>query len=211
MRVQAAFRVLEAQGATVQEVSLPSTDVALSVYYIIAPAECSSNLARYDGVRFGVRVERPSVTDMYLQTRDAGFGKEVKRRVMLGTYALSSGYYDAYYRQAQKVRRLVSQEFETVFKEVDAIVCPTSPSVAFTMGSRDDPLSSACPRRRDPAGKPGGYPGNLGALRLRRRAPVGLQVIAPRFEDSRVLRVAHAYEQATDFHAQLSPYASAAA
>ena len=117
-----------------------------------------------------IRVERPSLTDMYLQTRDAGFGNEVKRRVMLGTYALSSGYYDAYYRQAQKVRTLVSQEFETVFKDVDAIVCPTSPSVAFPMGSRDDPLSMYMCDVVTLARQPRGHPGHVGALRVRRRA-----------------------------------------
>jgi aspartyl-tRNA(Asn)/glutamyl-tRNA(Gln) amidotransferase subunit A len=204
--VEAAFAVLEAQGATLHEVSLPSTDVALSVYYIIAPAECSSNLARYDGVRFGVRVDRPSLTDMYLETREAGFGREVKRRVMLGTYALSSGYYDAYYRQAQKVRTLVSQEFDAVFQDVDAIISPTSPNVAFPMGSRSDPLSmylcDACTLPTNLAGLPGisvpcGFVDGL---------PVGLQVIAPRFEDARVFQVAHAYEQATDFHLAASPF-----
>ena len=209
--VEAAFRVLEGQGATLHEVSLPSTDVALSVYYIIAPAECSSNLARYDGVRFGKRVERPSLTDMYLQTRDAGFGNEVKRRVMLGTYALSSGYYDAYYRQAQKVRTLVSQEFETVFKDVDAIVCPTSPSVAFPMGSRDDPLSMyMCDVVTLPANL-AGIPGMSVPCGFVDGLPVGLQVIAPRFGDSRVFRVAHAYEQATSFHTMPSPYENEAA
>ncbi len=209
--VEAAFAVLEAQGATLHEVSLPSTDVALSVYYIIAPAECSSNLARYDGVRFGVRADRPSLTDMYLETREAGFGREVKRRVMLGTYALSSGYYDAYYRQAQKVRTLVSQEFDAVFQNVDAIISPTSPSVAFPMGSRSDPLSmylcDACTLPTNLAGLPGisvpcGFVDGL---------PVGLQVIAPRFEDARVFQVAHAYEQATDFHRAASPFEGAAA
>jgi aspartyl-tRNA(Asn)/glutamyl-tRNA(Gln) amidotransferase subunit A len=208
--VEAAFAVLEAQGATLHEVSLPSTDVALSVYYIIAPAECSSNLARYDGVRFGVRADRSSLTDMYLETREAGFGREVKRRVMLGTYALSSGYYDAYYRQAQKVRTLVSQEFDAVFQNVDAIISPTSPSVAFPMGSRSDPLSmylcDACTLPTNLAGLPGisvpcGFVDGL---------PVGLQVIAPRFEDARVFRVAHAYEQATEFHLAASPFESAA-
>ncbi|HEY6781801.1 MAG TPA: amidase, partial [Candidatus Dormibacteraeota bacterium] len=199
------------QGATLHEVSLPSTDVALSVYYVIAPAECSSNLARYDGVRFGNRVERASLTDMYLQTRGAGFGNEVKRRIMLGTYALSSGYYDAYYRQAQKVRTLVSQEFDAVFKEVDAIVCPTSPSVAFPMGSRDDPLSMyMCDVVTLPANL-AGVPGISVPCGFVDGLPAGLQVIAPRFEDARVLRVAHAYEQATDFHTVLSPYAGTAA
>ncbi len=209
--VEAAFAVLESQGATLVEVSLPSTDVALSVYYIIAPAECSSNLARYDGVRFGVRADRPSLTDMYLETREAGFGREVKRRVMLGTYSLSSGYYDAYYRQAQKVRTLVSQEFDAVFQDVDAIISPTSPSVAFPMGSRSDPLSmylcDACTLPTNLAGLPGisvpcGFVDGL---------PVGLQILAPRFEDARVFRVAHAYEQATDFHRAASPFVGTAA
>jgi aspartyl-tRNA(Asn)/glutamyl-tRNA(Gln) amidotransferase subunit A len=209
--VEAAFRVLEAQGATLHEVSLPSTDVALSVYYVIAPAECSSNLARYDGVRFGNRVERPTVTDMYLQTRESGFGDEVKRRVMLGTYALSSGYYDAYYRQAQKVRTLVSQEFDSVFSHVDALVCPTSPSVAFAMGSRDDPLSMyMCDVVTLPANL-AGVPAISIPCGFVDGLPVGLQVIAARFEDARVFRVAHAYEQATDFHSTLSPYAGEAA
>src|SRR5205807_3489504 len=122
------------------EVSLPSTEVGLSTYYIIAPAECSSNLARYDGVRFGLRVEHPTLIDMYLRTRDQGFGSEVKRRVMLGTYALSSGYYDAYYRKAQKVRTLIAREFAAVFEQVDALVAPTSPTVAFVLGERSNPL-----------------------------------------------------------------------
>jgi aspartyl-tRNA(Asn)/glutamyl-tRNA(Gln) amidotransferase subunit A len=210
-RVEEAVRVLEGLGARVQEVSLPSTDAALSTYYIIAPAECSSNLARYDGVRYGMRADRASLLDMYLQTRDQGFGNEVKRRVMLGTYALSSGYYDAYYRKAQKVRTVIAAEFQRVFADVDALVCPTSPTVAFTMGARDDPLSMyMCDVVTLPvnlAGLPGisvpcGFAGGL---------PVGLQVIGPRFEDVRVLRVAHAYEQATEWHAARSPFVAAAA
>jgi len=209
--VEQAFAVLEGLGATLHEVSLPSTDVALSVYYVIAPAECSSNLARYDGVRFGQRVDRPSLTDMYLQTRDAGFGPEVKRRVMLGTYALSSGYYDAYYRQAQKVRTLVGQEFDAVFQQVDALVCPTSPSVAFPMGSRDDPLSMyMCDVVTLPANL-AGVPGISVPCGFVDGLPVGLQVIAPRFQDSRVFRVAHAYEQATEWHTARPRFATDAA
>ncbi|HUZ69710.1 MAG TPA: Asp-tRNA(Asn)/Glu-tRNA(Gln) amidotransferase subunit GatA [Candidatus Saccharimonadales bacterium] len=209
--VEAAFAVLEAQGATLHEVSLPSTDVALSVYYVIAPAECSSNLARYDGVRFGNRVERQSLTDMYQQTRGAGFGAEVKRRVMLGTYALSSGYYDAYYRQAQKVRTLVGQEFDSVFQEVDAIVSPTSPSVAFPMGSRSDPLSMyLCDVVTLPANL-AGIPGISVPCGFVDGLPVGLQVLAPRFADARVFQVAHAYEQATAWHSSRSPFATEAA
>jgi aspartyl-tRNA(Asn)/glutamyl-tRNA(Gln) amidotransferase subunit A len=208
-RVDDALRVLEGLGASLREVSLPSTDVALSTYYIIAPAECSSNLARYDGVRFGLRAERPSLTEMYLRTRDEGFGAEVKRRVMLGTYALSSGYYDAYYRKAQQVRTVIAAEFARVFEDVDALVAPTSPSVAFTMGDRDDPLAMyMCDVVTLPvnlAGLPGlSVPcGDADGL------PVGLQVIAPRFEDARVFRVAAAYEQATEWHRRRPPMAAA--
>ena len=208
--VEDALRVLEAQGAVLQRVSLPTTDAGLSVYYIIAPAECSSNLARFDGVRFGLRVERPSVTEMYLATREEGFGPEVKRRVMLGTYALSSGYYDAYYRKAQKVRTVIDSEFTRAFEEVDALVCPTSPTVAFPMGDRSDPismyLSDVLTLPVNLAGLPGisvpcGFSGGL---------PIGLQVIAPRFEDARVFRIARAYEQATQWHTAAPPLGAVA-
>ena len=209
--VEAAMGVLEAQGAVLEEVSLPSTDAALSTYYIIAPAECSSNLARYDGVRFGRRVADPSLLQAYLRSRDAGFGAEVKRRVMLGTYALSSGYYDAYYRKAQKVRTVIADEFAAVFERVDALLAPTSPTVAFPMGAREDPLAMyLCDALTIPvnlAGLPGvSVPcGSAGGL------PVGLQVIAPRFMDARALRIAHAYQQATRWHTLRSPLAETAA
>jgi aspartyl-tRNA(Asn)/glutamyl-tRNA(Gln) amidotransferase subunit A len=209
--VEQALSVLEGLGATLHEVSLPSTEVALSTYYIIAPAECSSNLARYDGVRYGLRVERPSLTDMYMETRDTGFGAEVKRRVMLGTYALSSGYYDAYYRKAQKVRTLIANEFAAVFDTVDALVSPTSPTVAFTMGDREDPLSMyMCDAVTLPANL-AGLPGISVPCGFIDSLPVGLQVLAPRFQDSRVFRIAHAYEQATSWHTARSPMAEAAA
>ncbi|MFN2582938.1 MAG: Asp-tRNA(Asn)/Glu-tRNA(Gln) amidotransferase subunit GatA [Candidatus Dormibacteria bacterium] len=208
--VESALRELERLGATLHEVSLPSTEAALSVYYIIAPAECSSNLARYDGVRFGIRVERPSVTEMYLRTRDDGFGPEVKRRVMLGTYALSSGYYDAYYRKAQKVRTVIDTEFTRVFRDVDALVCPTSPVPAFPMGARDDPIAMyMCDVLTLPVNL-AGLPGISVPCGFVDELPVGLQVIAPRFEDARVFRVAHAYEQATDWHTVASPLAEVA-
>ncbi len=208
-RVTEAIAVLADLGASIEEVSLPSTDLGLSTYYIIAPAECSSNLARYDGVRFGRRVERPSLTDTFLRTRDEGFGDEVKRRVMLGTYALSSGYYDAYYRRAQKVRTLIAREFDTVFESVDALVCPTSPKVAFTTGAIQDPLemylNDALTIPVNLAGLPGislpcGFSDDL---------PVGLQVIAPRLHDARVFRVAAAYEAATDWHRLRAPLVAA--
>jgi aspartyl-tRNA(Asn)/glutamyl-tRNA(Gln) amidotransferase subunit A len=209
--VEQALNVLEGLGATLHEVSLPSTDVALSTYYIIAPAECSSNLARYDGVRYGLRVERPSLTDMYMETRDTGFGAEVKRRVMLGTYALSSGYYDAYYRKAQKVRTLIANEFAAVFDTVDALVSPTSPTVAFTMGDRDDPLSMyMCDAVTLPANL-AGLPGISVPCGFTDSLPVGLQVLAPRFQDSRVFRIAHAYEQASSWHTVRPPMAEVAA
>jgi aspartyl-tRNA(Asn)/glutamyl-tRNA(Gln) amidotransferase subunit A len=209
--VEQALTVLEGLGATLHDVSLPSTDVALSTYYIIAPAECSSNLARYDGVRYGLRVERPSLTDMYMETRDAGFGAEVKRRVMLGTYALSSGYYDAYYRKAQKVRTLIANEFAAVFDTVDALVSPTSPTVAFTMGDRDDPLSMyMCDAVTLPANL-AGLPGISVPCGFIDSLPVGLQVLAPRFQDSRVFRIAHAYEQASSWHTVRPPMAEVAA
>jgi aspartyl-tRNA(Asn)/glutamyl-tRNA(Gln) amidotransferase subunit A len=209
--VEAALRVLEGQGAHLQDVSLPSTEVGLSTYYIIAPAECSSNLARYDGVRFGLREDRASLTDMYLQTRAAGFGDEVKRRVMLGTYALSSGYYDAYYRQAQKVRTLIAAEFASVFEQVDALVSPTSPTVAFTMGERDDPLSMyMCDVVTLPANL-AGLPGISVPCGFIDGLPVGLQVLAPRFHDALVFQVANAYEHATEWHTARSPIMDVAA
>jgi aspartyl-tRNA(Asn)/glutamyl-tRNA(Gln) amidotransferase subunit A len=198
--VEAALHVLEGLGASLHEVSLPTTEAGLSVYYIIAPAECSSNLARYDGVRFGLRDDRPTLTDMYLRTRDDGFGAEVKRRVMLGTYALSSGYYDAYYRKAQKVRTVIDAEFNSVFDEVDALVCPTSPIAAFPMGARDDPIAMyMCDVLTLPANL-AGLPGISVPCGFVDGLPVGLQVIGPRFADATVFRVAHAYEQATEWH-----------
>ncbi len=208
-RVTEAIAVLEGLGASIQEVSLPSTDLGLSTYYIIAPAECSSNLARYDGVRFGRRVERPSLTDTFLRTRDEGFGDEVKRRVMLGTYALSSGYYDAYYRRAQKVRTLIAREFDAVFESVDALVCPTSPKVAFTTGAIQDPLEMYLNDALTIPVNLAGLPGMSLPCGFAEGLPVGLQVIAPRLRDARVFQVAAAYEAATDWHLLRAPLVAA--
>jgi aspartyl-tRNA(Asn)/glutamyl-tRNA(Gln) amidotransferase subunit A len=203
--VQAALAQLEKLGATLVEVSLPSTEAALSTYYIIAPAECSANLARMDGVRFGLHVDRKSLTDTYLETRGQGFGPEVKRRIMLGTYALSSGYYDAYYRQAQKVRTLIAEEFDRAFETVDALVCPTSPIVAFPKGDKSDPLSMyLCDVLTLPVNL-AGLPGISIPCGLSEGMPVGLQVIGPRLQDARVLRVANSYERATAWHTQMPP------
>jgi aspartyl-tRNA(Asn)/glutamyl-tRNA(Gln) amidotransferase subunit A len=198
--VERALEVLGSLGATLEEVSLPSTDAALSTYYVIAPAEASSNLARYDGIRFGLREDRGSLLETYLRTRDAGFGPEVKRRIMLGTYALSSGYYDAYYRKAQKVRTLIAEEFGHVFERVDAIVCPTSPVTAFPLGSHADPLSMYLLDVLTVPVNLAGLPGVSVPCGLVEGLPVGLQVVAPRFMDARALRIAHAYEQATSWH-----------
>jgi aspartyl-tRNA(Asn)/glutamyl-tRNA(Gln) amidotransferase subunit A len=210
-RVEEAIEVLRRLGASVEEVSLPSTDAGLATYYIIAPAECSSNLARFDGVRFGMHEDEPSLLRSYLSTRGAGFGAEVKRRIMLGTYALSSGYYDAYYRKAQKVRTVIAEEFEAVFEKVDALVCPTSPTVAFTQGAREDPIAMyLCDVLTIPVNL-AGLPGISLPCGLSDGLPVGLQVIGPRFQDARVLRVAHAYEQAGGAGRQRSPMVAEAA
>ena len=208
-RVTEAIEVLRSAGALIEEVSLPSTDLGLSTYYIIAPAECSSNLARYDGVRFGRRAESSGVTEMMLRTRDEGFGREVKRRVMLGTYALSSGYYDAYYRRAQKVRTLIAREFDSVFASVDALVCPTSPKVAFVAGAIQDPIEMYLNDALTIPVNLAGLPGMSLPCGFHDGLPVGLQVIAPRLQDARVFRVAAAYESLTEWHARRAPLVAA--
>jgi aspartyl-tRNA(Asn)/glutamyl-tRNA(Gln) amidotransferase subunit A len=203
--VRAAIGVLEALGAEIVEVSLPSTDLGLATYYIIAPAEASANLARYDGVRYGYSAGAHELLDNYLRTRGEGFGPEVKRRIMLGTYALSAGYYDAYYVKAQQVRTLIKAEFDEVLSGVDALLAPTSPSVAFKIGAKtDDPLlmylNDACTLPVNIAGLPGiSLPCGLS-----NGLPVGLQVIGRAFDEATVLRVADAYERAAGF-ADLRP------
>ena len=198
-RVREAVEELAKLGADVGEASLPSFDAALSAYYLIAPAECSSNLARYDGVRYGLRIPGENVAEMNARTRAAGFGDEVKRRVMLGTYALSAGYYDAYYGKAQKVRTLVIRDFEKAYERYDVLVCPTSPTTAFKIGEKaDDPLamylSDLFTIPSNLAGAPaisvpcGVSPDD--------QLPVGLQIMGPVLSEALILRVAHAYEQA---------------
>jgi aspartyl-tRNA(Asn)/glutamyl-tRNA(Gln) amidotransferase subunit A len=200
--VRAAVDRLADLGAEVQEVSLPHTDFALSVYYLIAPAEASANLARYDGVRYGLRVGGGGLIETYKATRGQGFGSEVKRRIMLGTYALSAGYYDAYYLKAQKVRTLIKADFDAAFERVNVIVAPTSPTTAFRIGEKvDDPLqmylSDVFTLSMNLAGicglsLPCGF--DSGGL------PIGLQIMGPAFGEGQVLRVAYAYEQATAWH-----------
>jgi aspartyl-tRNA(Asn)/glutamyl-tRNA(Gln) amidotransferase subunit A len=194
---------LKAAGAEIKEVSLPHTKYALPTYYIVAPAECSSNLARYDGVRYGLRVEGRDITDMYEKTRAAGFGAEVRRRVLMGTYVLSAGYYDAYYLKAQKVRTLIARDFATVFADVDVLLTPTAPSAAFAVGEKtDDPLSmylnDVFTVPVNLAGLPGiSVPAGLSSDGL----PLGLQLIGRTFDEETLLRAAYAVEQAADFSA----------
>ena len=200
--VRAAIATLEKLGARTEPVSLPHTEYGLAAYYVIAPAEASSNLARYDGVKYGLRASGArDLIDMYSKTRAAGFGAEVKRRVMLGTYVLSAGYYDAYYGQAQKVRTLVRRDFDQAFARVDLIVAPTTPGVAFKMGEKADPLqmylNDIFTIPVNLAGLPGvSIPGGF----TRAGLPIGLQLIAPAFDEAALLRVAHAYQTATDWH-----------
>ncbi len=200
--VEEAIALLERMGASVnRELSLPSTKYALAAYYIIAPSEASANLARYDGVKYGFAHRLSTTEDSVNSTRGEGFGHEVKRRIMLGTYALSAGYYDAYYLKAQKVRHLISEEFKRAFEEHDVLAMPTSPTVAFALGSKtDDPiqmyLSDVFTIPVNIAGIPGlslpcGFADGL---------PIGLQLMADRFREDLLLRVGHAYEQATDWH-----------
>jgi aspartyl-tRNA(Asn)/glutamyl-tRNA(Gln) amidotransferase subunit A len=201
--VRAAIEELKNLGARIQEIHLPRTDAAVAVYYVLATAEASSNLARYDGVKFGLRAkETRNLLEMYTKTRQEGFGPEVKRRIMLGTYALSSGYYDAYYGKAQSVRTLICQDFETAFKEVDLIVTPVTPTPAFKFGEKsEDPLqmylSDIFTISVNLAGVPAiAVPCGFSKAGL----PIGLQLIGRVFEEETILRAAHAYEQSTSWH-----------
>ena len=193
---------LRAAGADIREVSLPHTKSALPAYYIVAPAEASSNLARYDGMRYGLRVEGEDLVDTYEKTRAAGFGAEVKRRVLIGTYVLSAGYYDAYYLKAQKIRTLITRDFNAVFEDVDLILTPTTPSAAFRIGDRSDPiqmyLNDIFTVPANLAGLPGiSVPAGLSDEGL----PLGLQLVGRAFDEATVLRVAEVLEQAADFKA----------
>ncbi|HEV2057667.1 MAG TPA: Asp-tRNA(Asn)/Glu-tRNA(Gln) amidotransferase subunit GatA [Methylomirabilota bacterium] len=197
--VRAAIETLKGLGAKTESVSLPHTEYGLAAYYLIAPAECSSNLARYDGVKYGLRVPGArDLIDMYSRTRGAGFGAEVKRRVMLGTYALSAGYYDAYYGKAQKVRTLVQRDFQRAFERVDVIVAPTTPSAAFKMGEKEDPLSMYLNDVFTIPVNLAGLPGlSVPAGFTKAGLPIGLQVIGKAFDEATLLRTAKAYEAAT--------------
>lgn len=198
-RVQKALATLESMGAMVEEVSLPHSEYAIATYYLIAPAEASSNLARFDGVRYGVRKYGENLIDLYHETRSQGFGPEVKRRIMLGTYALSSGYYDAYYKKAQQVRTLITQDFEQLFANYDVIIGPTAPTTAFKLGAKvDDPLTMYANDMCTIPVNLAGLPGISVPCGLSEGLPVGLQIIGKPFAESTLLRVAHAFEQATE-------------
>jgi aspartyl-tRNA(Asn)/glutamyl-tRNA(Gln) amidotransferase subunit A len=197
--VEQALRMLESAGATLVDVTLPHTDFGLAAYYIIAPAECSSNLARFDGVKYGIsEQDEANITDLYMKTRRRGFGTEVRRRVMLGTYALSSGYYDAYYLKAQKVRTLIKRDFDAAFSSCDAIVSATSPTVAFPLGAKtQDPLAMYLCDVLTLGGNLAGLPGISVPCGMSAGLPVGLQVLAPQWREAIALRVARAYEVAS--------------
>ncbi|MDH6675565.1 aspartyl-tRNA(Asn)/glutamyl-tRNA(Gln) amidotransferase subunit A [Paenibacillus sp. LBL] len=197
-----ALKALEALGATWDEVSLPHTDYAVATYYLLASSEASSNLARFDGVRYGVRSDNAgSLIDLYHESRSQGFGDEVKRRIMLGTYALSSGYYDAYYLKAQKARTLIKQDFDKVFEQYDVIIGPTAPTTAFKLGTQvDDPLTMYLNDILTIPVSLAGVPAVSVPCGFADGLPVGMQIIGKAFDESTVLRVAHAYEQNTEHH-----------
>ena len=203
--VRDAIAGYESRGASVTEVSLPNVGLSVPTYYVVAPAECSSNLSRFDGVRFGHRCDDPKdLNDLYMRSRGEGFGDEVKRRILTGTYVLSAGYYDAYYLKAQKVRKLIADDFKRAFEQVDVLMGPTAPTVAFGLGEKtDDPITmylndiytiganlAGLPAMSIPCGAVGGL-------------PVGLQIIGGYFQESKLLAVAHAHQRATDHHAQI--------
>lgn len=216
--IETALKVYEDQGATLVELDLAMTDAALAAYYLIAPAEASSNLSRYDGVRFGYRCEQPKdLADLYARSRTEGFGDEVQRRILIGTYALSAGYYDAYYLKAQKVRRLVQQDFMRAFEQCDVIASPTAPTVAYELGAKQDPVAmylgdiytvavnlAGLPALSLPCGFDRTYTGtDNGAL------PVGLQLIGNYWSEGQLLAAAHQFQQVTDWHQQWATLATA--
>lgn len=203
--IETAIEELKKLGATVVEIDLPTSDLAVPAYYVIAPAECSSNLSRFDGVRFGHRCENPKdLTDLYKRSRAEGFGAEVKRRIMVGTYALSAGYYDAYYLQAQKVRRLIKEDFACAFEKCDVIAGPTSPTTAFGLGEKQaDPIAMYLSDIYTIATNLAGLPGMSLPAGFEKGLPVGLQLIGNFWSEGRLLNVAHRYQQVTDWHRRL--------
>ena len=202
-RVREAIRTYENLGAVIVDIALPHTEYAVAAYYIIATAEASSNLARYDGVKYGYRIkDAGDLLEMYMKTRDEGFGPEVKRRIMLGTYVLSAGYYDAYYRKAQQVRTLIKGDFDKAFESVDAILTPTSPTAAFRVGEKtQDPLQMYLSDIFTISVNLAGIPGiSIPCGFTESGLPVGLQILGKHFDEEKILQAAYAYEQATEWH-----------
>ena len=206
--LQDALKVFESLGATVKEIDLPNNHLSVSAYYVVAPAEASANLSRFDGVRYGYRCENPvNLEDMYMRSRGEGFGAEVKRRILVGTYALSAGYYDAYYLKAQRIRRLIKQDFDKAFAEVDVILGPTTPHTAFKIGEKnDDPvtmyLEDIYTIGVSLAGLPGvSIPAGLSST-SGKPLPIGIQLVGSDFGEARLLNVAHQFQQHTDWHLQ---------
>ncbi len=205
--VEAAIKVYESLGASIHSISLPHSHLAVPAYYVIAPAECSANLSRFDGVRYGHRCENPTdLNDLYMRSRSEGFGDEVKRRILVGTYALSAGYYDAYYNKAQQVRRLIKQDFVEAFKEVDVILGPTAPSPAFKFGAKTkDPVAMYLEDIYTIATNLAGLPALSIPCGMAENKPVGLQLIGNFFAEAKLLNVAHQFQMETDFHRQVAP------
>lgn len=203
--VEAALEEYRRLGAKIVEISLPNTNLAIPAYYVVAPAECSSNLARFDGVRYGYRCDNPvDLLDLYTRSRGEGFGPEVKRRIMIGTYALSAGYYDAYYLKAQQIRRLISDDFANAFTDVDVIMGPTSPTVAFNLGEKtDDPVTMYLSDIYTIAVNLAGLPGLSIPVGFVNGRPVGLQLIGNYFDEARLLNIAHRYQQITAWHERM--------
>ncbi|MEX0606497.1 MAG: amidase family protein, partial [Halofilum sp. (in: g-proteobacteria)] len=202
--VDEAADTLRGLGAEIVEITLPHTEQSVPAYYVVAPAEASSNLSRFDGVRYGYRCAEPTdLLDLYERSRGEGFGSEVKRRIMVGTYALSAGYYDAYYLKAQQVRQLISQDFRDAFADVDLIFAPTSPTTAFGLGERSaDPVSMYMSDVYTIAANLAGLPGLSMPAGFAEGLPVGVQLIGDYFDEGRLLGVAHRYQQETDWHAR---------
>jgi aspartyl-tRNA(Asn)/glutamyl-tRNA(Gln) amidotransferase subunit A len=200
--IESAIEIYQSLGCEVSSISLPNLHLSVPVYYVIAPAECSSNLARYDGVRYGYRCENPQdLTDLYQRSRGEGFGAEVKRRILIGTYALSAGYYDAYYLKAQQVRRLISDDFKRAFEQVDVIMGPTSPTTAFKIGDKiDDPVTMYLSDINTIAVNLAGLPGISIPAGMVEDLPVGLQIIGDYFSEPRLLNVAHQFQQVSHWH-----------
>lgn len=203
--IETAVKEYEKIGAKIQTISLPNVNLSVPAYYVVAPAECSSNLERFDGIRYGYRCENPKdLEDLYKRSRGEGFGAEVKRRILIGTYALSAGYYDAYYLKAQQIRGLIAKDFENAFKEVDVILSPTTPSPAFKLGEKtDDPVSMYLSDIYTIAVNLAGLPGMSLPAGFVDNLPIGMQLIGKHFAEGRLLNVAHRYQQATDWHKRI--------